>query len=361
MDCSCALLGVVATLRRKCVQSVFCAVIVGMLGTSLAAQESSPLGPFRTQVIELKAGWNSVYLEIEPLSTDPDELFEGTPIEIAAAYLRPVTSQQFVESPSDALNDRKGWNVWYQEDRPDALLSDLYAINAHGAYLLYSETDYTWQLQGVPYFGSATWHPNAYSLIGYPIDAAEAPTIENFFAGVGAHAELKVYQMVDGRWNLITEPASTLMESGVAYWTYSKGASEFAGPLQVDFKTESLGGLIFTANIGMQQLVLTNVSPFPQQLTLNLEAGASGLIPLAYQVTEVNGDEPLNTSNRPLNDGMTIGPVESGASVILNLEVVRSEVSQSLMTTTVVVASDAGVRIEVPIVSARTDLESSAE
>lgn len=348
----------------KKIQFRFCSVLTAvllLLGASVRShgQVEGALGPFRTQTISLKSGWNAIYLEVEPLEAAPDLLFEGTPIEVVASYFRPVSPQQFVESPNEVIVDAKGWNVWYRQDRDDALLTDLYAIQAHGSYLVYTESDYVWQLQGAPSFGAAQWHPNAYSLVGFPLNAAEVPTVENFFSGIGAHANLKVYSMQDGRWNLISEPEATYMEIGEAYWIYSEGASDFKGPLQVNFKAESLGGMIFTANTNAQELILTNVSPYPQQLTLSLEAGASGQIPLAYEVRELNGDEPIGTSSQRIEDGMAIGPVESGASVVLNLEVVRSEVSVPLMTTILVVSSDAGMRVDVPIVSTRPDLEAS--
>ena len=348
----------------KKVQSRFCFLFVTLLLFSgsmrLHGQASDALGPFRTQTIELQEGWNAVYLEIEPKQTDPNVLFEGTPIEIAAAYLRPVTAQQFVDSPNDLFTDRKGWGVWYQSDRADALLTDLYAIQAHGSYLVYSESAYTWQLEGTPFYGTALWHPNAYSLVGFPINTSDAPTVENFFAGVDAHASLKVYRMLDGRWTLITAPESTLMETGVAYWTHSSGASSFSGPLRVDFQAKALGGMIFTMNGAEQSLVLSNTSPYPQMLTLSLNGGETGVIPLTYEVITINGlDQEVDSSSVALESGMSVGPLEPGMSLILDLGVAGDLVTQTLMTTTLVVSSDAGVRLGIPIVSARADLDTN--
>ena len=344
-------------------RSCFLLVALSLLfsaGVRLHGQISTGLGPYRTQTIELVAGWNAVYLEVEPTTSEPADLFAGTPIEIVAAYFRPVTAMQFIDSPNELLADRKGWSVWYAPERDDALLSDLYAIQAHQAYLVYTETPYTWSFEGAAYFGHAQWHPNAYSLVGFPIDAAETPTVQNFFAGVDAHAALKIYRMVNGRWNLITATASTLMEPGKAYWVYSEGASAYAGPLAVQFRAESVGGLVYTINSGAQELTLFNDSPYPQQLNLSLIAGATGQIPLAYAVPELNGDNgAIATSSVPFADTLTISALEPGESVAIQLEVIQSQITQSLMGTTLVIVSDAGPRIEVPIVSVRLDLESS--
>jgi len=343
--------------------SRFCSAAIVLLlgvvsGSLLHADGADALGPFRTQTIELEAGWNAVYLEIEPLQTDPNLLFADTPIEIVSAYFRPVSAQQFVESPNEVLADPKGWNVWYRPGRDDELLTDLYDIQAHSSYLIYSESAFTWTFSGASFFGTAQWHPNAYSLVGFPIDAAQAPTVESFFAGVEAHEDLKVYRLVSGSWSLVTAPAATLMEAGTAYWTHSVGSSEFQGPLQVDFNSESIGGLIYTLETGAQRLVLSNVSPYPQALELSLVAGDNGQIPLAYGVLQINGDtDSVQRTVTPLNGSLQIDALEAGQSAVLELEVRQSEVRAELMTTTLVVTSDAGLRIEIPVVSVRRDLQ----
>lgn len=342
--------------------SRFCYIAVlsllSVAGAHLHGQEAGALGPFRTQTIELKAGWNAVYLEIEPLQTNPDELFENTPIEIVASYFRPVTSQQFVESPSEVLSDPKGWNVWYRPGRADELLTDLYEIQAHGSYLVYAEEAYTWQVNGTPFYGASKWHPNAYSLVGFPIDPAQAPTVASFFSGVNAHENLKVYQLNSGSWTLVTAPSSTLMEPGVAYWTHSDGDSHFEGPLQVDFNSESVGGLVYNMAATSKRLVLTNTSQFPQALEMSLVAGENGKIPLSYTVLQINGGVDSVTQRvEPFGEVLQIEALEAGQSLILDLGVRQSEVHELLLTTTLIISSDAGVRIEIPVVSIREDLQ----
>lgn len=83
-------------------------VSLAFLATGVHGQGApgSGVGPFKTQTIDLRAGWNAIYLELEPLQAEPNVLFDGTPIEIAASYFRPVTSMEFFESPSQLLGDR---------------------------------------------------------------------------------------------------------------------------------------------------------------------------------------------------------------------------------------------------------------
>ena len=357
MNDSYALFGVMASQWRKSVQLLFFTVTFGLSGVVANGEEGNGLGPFRTQAIELKAGWNAVYLEVDPLENDPNLLFEETPIEIVTSYFRPVSTQQFVENPSEVLKNPEGWNVWYRPGRADELLTDIYEIQAHTSYLIYTKEDYNWMLEGVPFYGTTQWHPNAYSLVGFPIDSAQAPTVENFFAGVSAHAELKVYKLVSGNWNLITDAAGTLMEAGVAYWTYAKGDSEFSGPLQIDFSTESFGGLIYREDSNAQEIVLKNVTPYPQEITVSLVAGKTGLIPLSLGILKINGEEqPIDRVSLPFGDSIEIKALEAGESFLLGLEVRQMEVNVPLMASSLAVSTDAGVRIEIPLVSIRQDL-----
>jgi hypothetical protein len=327
----------------------------GIASGQSAANEA--IGPFRTQTIQLEAGWNAVYLEIEPRKTGPDELFAGTPIEIVAAYNRPVTSMQFIESPNAVLPDRKTWNVWYAPQREDALLSNLGAIQAHHAYLVFTEQAYTWSLEGTPFFSPPRWHPNAYNLVGFPIHTAEQPTIANFFAGAKAHTPLKIYQMTGGQWSLVTQPAQALVKPGAAYWVYSEGASDFRGPLEVTFPGSATGGIVFSESADARQIQIRNVSSFPQELTLTLQAGSTGLLPLSYVVTVLDGpNTPVDKVSVPFQQGLQIGPIEAGAAFTMDFEVVHEAVTSAIISSTLTIVSDSGSRVEIPVVSLRADL-----
>lgn len=326
-------------------------------GHGQTADEDAPLGPFRTQRIALEEGWNAVYLEVEPLENRPDALLAETPVEIMAAYFRPVTSMEFIDSPEAVLSDRARWSVWYAPDREDALLSNLYYIQGHQPYLVYAEEDYTWELRGAPVFGTPEWHPDAFSMVGFPIDPAEKPTVANYFGGSSAHEDLRAYRMSDGRWSLIDRPESTLMEPGTAYWVFSEGKSDFRGPLRVEFPKSSSGGIALTESSGPRRVTLRNVTEFPQELSFSLTGGRTGAAPLAYEVRVLNDDSgPLQDVAVPFPETMTLGPLEPGQVFALDLLVDPSAVEQPLQSALLTIRSDAGAFVEIPIVVTRRDL-----
>ena len=315
------------------------------------------VGTLRTQAIDLEAGWNAVYLEIEPLETNPSALFAGTPIEILASHFRPSTPMEFIDNPAELIGERKSWSVWYAPERDDALLSDLYSVRAHRGYLIYSNETFTWNVVGSPYFGAVEWYANSHCLVGFQSDPINAPTLASFFSGARAHTPLRIYQMVEGRWERVTDPASTLMESGEAYWVYCEGASDFAGPFQIDFAGASSGGLIFNENSQQRRIEVTNVADYPQDFALTLQPGANGRIPLAYVVRGLNASERvLDDINVPFPETLTITSIEPGESFGLDITILGGQVNAATLGSNLVVTSDAGMRADVPILSIRKDL-----
>ncbi|MBK1791222.1 hypothetical protein [Persicirhabdus sediminis] len=314
-------------------------------------------GPFTTQEIALKKGWNAIYLELEPINNQLNEVFAGTPIEIVSAYSRPVTAMEFIDSPDEILPDRKHWNVWYAPSREDAVFSNLSVLQAHHCYLVFSNEAYDLNIKGAAFFGNAQWHPNAFNFVGFPIDSAGKPTMTQFFDSALAQSELKIYTLKQGNWVLVTQPSAEMIEPNTAYWVYSDGASDFTGPIKVDFNDSSRGGMVYNQNVSSKELVLKNVSSFPQSLTLSLVHGESGQLPVSYLVRSLGSvDQPIEVVAQPLNDDLSIGPVEPGASFKLNLQVDQELISSAVTSATLSITSTAGQRIDIPMVSLRSDL-----
>ena len=106
-----------------------------MAGERAQAATTAPdeRGAQRIQTIELAAGWNAIFLEVDPPDPTPGALFAGTPVEIAAGYQVRSTAAQFVSNPGADLFRRAGWGVWYASTRPDAFLKNLDGVNGRQA------------------------------------------------------------------------------------------------------------------------------------------------------------------------------------------------------------------------------------
>ena len=65
-----------------------------------------------TQTLDLKAGWNAVYLEIGPAEADPDVIFAGTPVTQALTYYPKNSPVQFIQDPAETPWEKSGWSRW---------------------------------------------------------------------------------------------------------------------------------------------------------------------------------------------------------------------------------------------------------
>lgn len=265
--------------------------------------------PVRTQTIELRQGWNAVFLEVEPLDTSPAKVFEGTPVDVAAQFIRPVRISQFETDPNRLLPDSEGWAIWYGPDRPESFLSDLHALHSHNAFLIHSTRDYELQITGQVYLKRIRWTADSFNLTGFPVNPAQAPTFREYFQGVPAHEGKPVYRLTSGIWRRVTDPASTVMRRGEAYWVYSEGGSDYQGPGEV--KPAFSDHLRYSPKNSNAMFVLRNRSPHPARFTFHQEAGTG--VALDFVLKGVLEDR-IARFTAPLPAEYRMAAIESGNS-----------------------------------------------
>src|SRR5262245_12293010 len=120
--------------RREVLRCLLCSAF---LSVELFSGNTLLGGATRSQQVLLKKGWNAVFLEVDPADPAPTTVFARTPVDIAASFYAPASSAQFVSNPSVDLFKMAGWGVWYAENRPDAFLKTLHAVNGRQAYLVH--------------------------------------------------------------------------------------------------------------------------------------------------------------------------------------------------------------------------------
>ncbi|MCL5097943.1 MAG: hypothetical protein M1608_10540 [Candidatus Omnitrophica bacterium] len=148
-------------------------------------------------------------------------------------------------------------------NRIESFQNTLFHLIGNRAYLvcLNSSTPVTWSVTGRPSVQSDKWVPDAYNLRGFPIDPAAPPTFQAFFKPSPAHFNTssnrleKIYRLsATGKWGLVSP--GDAMRSGEAYWVYTRGASDYAAPLELEL--EMGDGLDFGQTLESLKLVFAN-------------------------------------------------------------------------------------------------------
>jgi len=323
--------------------------VMGLGFDSIAA--SAATGTTRTQVVQLQKGWNAVFLEVYPAASAPEAVFSNAPVSIVAAHFPLPNSVEFITDPSRINWKKEGWGVWYAPSREDAFLSSLHAIEGNRAYLIFTERDFTWTVEGDVQLEKQRWKANCFNLAGFGVDEVSPPTFGKFFAGSKAHVQPRIYRLVNDRWAKVTAPDATLMKSGEACWVYCDGASDYQGPLAVTIPMGT--GLAFgNSGSGQVSILLANNSTDPMVVSTGTSDGG---LPLAYVLRGLAEDhiEPLFLD---LPASYSMPAMETGQQTILRLQVRRERMAQNFQSSLLKISSDNGVRVWVPVAAQRDDL-----
>ena len=310
----------------------------------------------RTQKINLTAGWNAVFLEVEPLDVAPAKVFQDLPVDIVAAYFPHEASTQFVTNPGTQLFKGLGWGVWYAATRPDAFLKSLNAIYGQQAYLIHTTRAFEWRVDGLVSLAKVEWQPDAYNLTGFSVAAQGAPAFEEFFKASAAHRGQPVYRLVNDVWKKVTSPATEVMKSGEAFWIFCKGRSEFQGPLSVETGTGD--GLLMLQNSG--SIVLRNHTDHPVTPTLEHVAVDAAPLPLSIRVRVLGDPEVPVKSAAAENPAAAwrqdMPPLEASGRIAIPFESRVKEMTAPQQASLLRISTDMGTELWVPVVGEREDL-----
>lgn len=324
-----------------------------VLGPSGAAGNSPAMK--RTQTVSLTAGWNAVFLEVEPRDTEPGKVFESLPIDIAAAYFPHEAPTQFVTNPGAQLFKGLGWGVWYAENRPDAFLKTLNAIYSQQAYLIHATRAFEWRVDGLAAPGKVTWQPDSFNFTGFSVKKQGAPTFGQFFAASKAHRGQATYRLVNEVWRKVVTPDAETMRSGEAFWVFSKGGSEYQGPFTAETSDDGMLTLDAGGAVILRNHTDHPVTPHLEHLSLDAKP-----VPLSINV-RVLGDlaEPIKvvSANKPASDwSQEMPPMEAGARLGLPFMARTAEMTAYEQVSLLKISTDLGTELWVPVVGRRADL-----
>jgi hypothetical protein len=252
---------------KRLLSAFVCAMLVGLTATP----SSQAADQVVTQAVPLVAGWNAVWLEVEPTDEDglqlgPEEVFNNPAIESIASP-RPLsgTSEFFADAPGsiESFNE-EGWEFWNRADAPDA--NNLTLIFGNRPYLIKvaaGTAPFGVQVTGKVRFFRPTWNQDRYNLVGFGLEGTRS--FSQFFQPSGGrHPLTKIFKLnPNGNWVPIN--GTETIVSRQAYWVFSNGPSNYMGPVAVDFELSRTGRLDY-GGPGTLQKVGPGVPPLELQL-----------------------------------------------------------------------------------------------
>jgi len=350
--------------------------------TTAATQAAEPVypasspaaGTVTTQSFTLNAGWNTIYLEVEPINTSPlvnlgtaaepiwvhekstmETVFAGLGctncLESVWAWNVPLSQVDYIVDPTEGLWNAAGWKRYVPEGNvgPDgvsrAFLTDLVSLHANTGYLVKLKDGLsggvTLQVTGTPIVEDHRWIKGSYNLTGFPIAPGTAPTVATFTGG-SPITEVRTLTTT-GNWSTPLASSAPLTP-GSAYLVYysdqdPNAAADYTAPLHV-MDTVS-DGLAFTRGAGgrQQTLQIENLSALSATLKLELIDGANAGV--ALWVTD-----PVTVS---LKTGPAQIPLGPHAAKRLELTVPANEQTSDGQALLSISAAELGTRWLLPI------------
>lgn len=307
-----------------------------------------------TQTFTLRAGWNAIWLEVEPTNNAIGAVFAGVPVEAVWAYFEKGSPAEFIKDVNELPWNNPTWRRFFPPPSPKAVINTLFTLNVHRAYLVKATNACTLAITGQPSVRPVAWTPDSLNFRGFPVDSESPPTWDDFFAPAQAHAGQPVYQLnADGLWELVAGyrfnengfpepvPGTNVIRFGEAYWVYCAGGSTYTAPLSLE--VDGGNGLAFSDSldaltIRMGNLTTSEIMAFVNPLT------DGEVLPLSYYVLNVATDShwvPFPEEYRT-----SLGP---GETFNQRVSIRRTAFSAAHYGTVLSVSDGAGTRYLLPV------------
>ena len=321
--------------RRRFLRIAWAALVtVACTGTNFAV-ESAVL---RGQQIELVAGWNAIWLEVEPTDDRIAATFDASKIDVVARYFTPSTPVRFLQNPAEKPWNDPGWAVWYAPSRAENFLTSLHAVQGGCAYLVHATTAHTLSISGKVEHRALRWNANSFNLTGLPVSGSPGMTFARFFSGASGRLGNQIYRLVEGSWQKVGTLGSAEIRPGEAYWIFAEGKTNYQGPLELKFAGSThlnLGG-------GTAAVNLLNRGTSP----LSAKASIQGDMPLFRSVPDF---ENLRSTAEPFVGEVDLGSISAGKSIELALEYRPTMAPNAPKTALLIVKTSDGSILRVPL------------
>lgn len=323
------------------------------------------------QTIQLRPGWNAIFLEIDPTPQDCDTLFAGLPVESVWDFNRVVDLPQFVQDPTTLTPGAPGWLTWFPVSHPLSSQTSLFTLRDGRPYLVKVASNaapamLNLTLTGRPSLRRTSWYAGGLNLAGFHVGIT-GPSFQSLFAGEGGLAGQPVYSLeASGVWRRLQDLSTARPRAGEAYWIRCAAPAQRTGTVVVEMGAR--GGLEFEG--GQEQtLRIRNSGNAPRNITVRLLASSSppaGAPPLAGPVPLVHWRSDFvgtNSGWTPLIAPLTYTGLSAAQDWLIRLGArlpaggnPETDRYQSLLEVT----DDAGTRWVVPVSAGASSSASAA-
>ncbi len=225
-----------------------------------------------TQTVSFQPGWNTLWLEVQPNDPDPAAIFAGLPVDMVTTFIPLAAKYTSLRDPnSDTWKDPE-WRIWQPGEQAGAFLNNLHQMQAGQGYLVKTSASATVVLSGSAVFSRLRWLPQAFNLVGLPVDAASSITLGTFFANSPAHTPLRAFKLLNGKW--VQAASGEPAQAGRAYWIWCGTGSDHQGPVAMRL---SDSGLTLNTSDSQASVEFRPSGNAALSMTLN----SSGSVPLA--------------------------------------------------------------------------------
>ncbi len=255
-------------------------MMLGMLVSAWTAQGA----PTVVQTISLHPGWNAVFLEVQPDPSESGQVFGGLAVERVLMWNGQNERVLAIAAPDDIPSRANEWLSYYPPGQVLNSLSTLHAVLAGHAYLikLKGNANVDWTVSGTCPYRAKQWVDESFNLAGFFVDPSSGPTFQTLFEPSAAHAGQPIYRLdASGAWVKVADPATERLRKGEAFWVYTKGVSDYQGPLRVTL--EQGNGLDYGRSLSETVLRLKNETSSAQTYTLTPKAlDGAPAVPLSW-------------------------------------------------------------------------------
>ncbi len=327
--------------------------LIALVGWTLTLGVVPALAEPVNQDITLKPGWNAVFLQVQPDSKKPDEVFAAlTDLISVWAWNPQAGTVEFIQNPNEVVNPGPEWMI-YHPGNP--IIRNLHAIYGNKAYLIEmgGSDDVTWTVRGEPLVPDIDWKPNSFNFVGFHIENDSAPFFQDFFASSPAHAGKDIYVLdnTTASWVNITDPLQAIaMKRGEGFWIYCQGSSTFNGPIKVQL--EQGEGLHFGTLLSAQEIVLENDSTSDHALAVTISDANVPLDPLYLWVLDPS---TATAEWQPFSEAAP-SSLDAGESHRMRIGVKREGLAAGQSFASNLRVKGAGIEIEIPVSATGIDL-----